>query len=672
MIVRRRLWAMALVAAGIAGLGAGTASAAWFGLPDLAVNPPGQAIDGPSVAMARDGTAFAALAHFDGAHSRVGVAMHVPGGGFGPVRDLSAAGTDAGDPVVAVDRQGNATLAYLDASGVETRFRPAGGDWGALNGPLSVPSASDLSLAVGDNGAAAVVWWARLSATALQTQAAVRAPRAASFGGMLPLSINDGSTRCPGTHVAMDAAGDAAAIWTRRTTGGNYIVETATKAAGAASFAPANGEARSATNGFSPCNTAIEMTPGGRVTALWDASGPGADLVANVAYADRSAPFASGAWSSAAKLSVPADASGRPAFSLDDAGNAAATWIDRGTGQILSSVRTGLGGFSPPKPLSGSTDTGDHAVGAGPNGDAIAVWVAASNGNDAVFSARRTGAAELGDVTPIVASAPTGGRVFYRSPDVALDDQGNAFAVWQRVDSGDVSDVFTAQVAAFDPMPPTLDAVDVPGAGTATQAVGMSAGASDRMSAPAIHFDFGDGSGADGGSVQHVYATAGSYTVTVTATDAAGNDSSASRAIAIGPAPVVAGTGPTGPTGPIGPQRLLAVSSLSWDRLSNGDTRLRKLVIEGLTGEETIKLACTGRHKGCRKAATRTIKQPGRKLSLTKYVKGMVLKPRAVLSITAGRTGFVTRTVSYTMIKHKDPRKTTRCLVPGAKKTTSC
>jgi len=82
---------------------------------------------------------------------------------------------------VAVDRQGNATLAYLDASGVETRFRSAGGDWGAVNGPLSVPSASDVSLAVGANGAAAVVWWARLSATALQTQAAVRAPGAASF-----------------------------------------------------------------------------------------------------------------------------------------------------------------------------------------------------------------------------------------------------------------------------------------------------------------------------------------------------------------------------------------------------------------------------------------------------------------------------------------------------------
>ncbi len=197
---------------------------------------------------------------------------------------------------------------------------------------------------------------------------------------------------------------------------------------------------------------------------------------------------------------MPADASGRPAFSLDDTGNTAVTWVDRTTGRILSSVRTRLGGFTLPKPLSGSTDTGDHDVGAGANGDAIAVWVATSNGNDAVFSARRTGAADLGEVTPIVTSATTGG-VFDRAPNVALDDQGNAVAAWQRIGSG----TFTAQVAAFDPVAPTLDAVNVPGAGAATQAVGMSAAASDRMSAPAIHFDFGDGSGADGGIVQHVY-----------------------------------------------------------------------------------------------------------------------------------------------------------------------
>jgi hypothetical protein len=50
----------------------------------------------------------------------------------------------------------------------------------------------------------------------------------------------------------------------------------------------------------------------------------------------------------------------------------------------------------------------------------------------------------------------------------------------------------------------------------------------------------------------------------------------------------------------------------------------------------------------------------------------MELKPKAVLSLRATRKGYITRTISYTMVKHKDPRKTTRCRAPGAKKAKSC
>jgi hypothetical protein len=177
-----------------------------------------------------------AVAHSDGANTRVGVALHVPNGGLGPVRDLSPAGVNAGSPLIAVDRQGNATVVYGDAGGIETRLRPAGGDWGAVIG-LPGASPGDLSLAVGDNGAAVLAWWAN-TGTGLQTQAAVRAPHGTTFAGPLPLSVDGSGARCPGTAVAMDAAGDAAAIWTRRTPDGHYIVETATKAVGSPSFAP--------------------------------------------------------------------------------------------------------------------------------------------------------------------------------------------------------------------------------------------------------------------------------------------------------------------------------------------------------------------------------------------------------------------------------------------------
>ena len=52
-------------------------------------------------------------------------------------------------------------------------------------------------------------------------------------------------------------------------------------------------------------------------------------------------------------------------------------------------------------------------------------------------------------------------------------------------------------------------------------------------------------------------------------------------------APSPAAERPDRPTG----RGCWMVSSLSWDRLDNGDTRLKKLVLEGLTGKETVRLA---------------------------------------------------------------------------------
>lgn len=225
-------------------------------------------------------------------------------------------------------------------------------------------------------------------------------------------------------------------------------------------------------------------------------------------------------------------------------------------------------------------------------------------------------------------------------------------------------------------MPPAFTAATVPDTATAGQAVGMSAAASDRMSSPALRFDFGDGSGANGSAVQHVYAAAGSYTVTITATDDGGNASTATRVIqvAAAAAPLAAAPAPAPPAvntpGPTGRQVVRATVALSWDRLGNGRTRLRKLVIEALAGPETVKLACKG--QGCRKTANRTITKHGLTLNLTRYVKGMTLRPKTRLTIDVTRPGFVARTIDYTMVNKRDPKKFTRCLAPDAKKTTAC
>jgi hypothetical protein len=157
--------------------------------------------------------------------------------------------------------------------------------------------------------------------------------------------------------------------------------------------------------------------------------------------------------------------------------------------------------------------------------------------------------------------------------------------------------------------------------------------------------------------------------VTVTATDAAGNDASTQRTVQVAPAPP--GAGPTIINrGPTGRKIVLATVSLRWNRLSNGRTQLVRLRVDALVGPEKVKLGCKG--KGCRKSARRTIAKHGRKLNLTRFVKGMTLRPKARLTIGITRDGFIGRTVTYTMVKRRDPKKAIRCRAPGAKKNTRC
>ena len=621
--VGRMLRTLAIVLI-LAGVAAQPASASWLAPAEVSAG------SAPSLAVARDGTAFAAFEHFDGANTRVAVAQRLPGGGFGPARDLSLPGRDAFSPAIAVDRQGNATLAWMQgpAFAVHTRSRPAGGDWGEVSPPLApVTISAGPALAVGDNGAAVVAW-----SRDMKVEGATRRAGADAFDAPVRISVGSGTGICQAPRVAMDAAGNAAAIWTRRTSAtGDYHVESSLKAAGATSWGAF--EPRSLTAGNSDCNTDIVMTPDGRTTAVWDFTETGKPSF--VAIEDHGP----GGWSGARKLSAPATRSIRPVLG----GENTVAWM--AGGQVVASARP----FSSSKPLSGATELSGLAV-AGEQ----TVFVGTSNGSDALFASRA-----LEDVVPVALTTP---GVVLGSPDVALDDEGNAFAVWVRRE-GAASSV---QVAAFDAVAPVLGAVDVPGAAVAGQPVSMSSSATDRTSAPALHVDFGDGSGADGATVSHVYAAPGAYTVTVTAADAAGNATSATRPIQVAPAPIVSGGG----GGPGAPGRVFAQVSGSWDRLANGRTRMLELAVSELEGPETVRLACTGR--GCRKRASRTVTRHGRKLDFSKYVHGMVLQPKAKLTVTATRPGFVGRITTYTMVRGRNPKKRVQCLAPGAKRAHAC
>jgi len=90
-----------------------------------------------------------------------------------------------------------------------------------------------------------------------------------------------------------------------------------------------------------------------------------------------------------------------------------------------------------------------------------------------------------------------------------------------------VTVVAPPNAVAGTPAPFTIGAVPAPGSNTAITNVSVDFGDGGRVNLP----------GSPAISVQHVYATGGTYTVTVTATDSGGGTSSAAAVIVVGFAP---------------------------------------------------------------------------------------------------------------------------------------
>jgi hypothetical protein len=119
---------------------------------------------------------------------------------------------------------------------------------------------------------------------------------------------------------------------------------------------------------------------------------------------------------------------------------------------------------------------------------------------------------------PAALSAPGTDVGTVDGPNIAFDGSGNAVSTWTR---GAV-----IQAAAFDVSPPSFSAVSVPATGTTGQPVSMTAAASDIWSALGSgqpSWNFGDNTLGAGPALTHTYAAAGTYTVTVGASDAVGN-----------------------------------------------------------------------------------------------------------------------------------------------------
>ena len=197
--------------------------------------------------------------------------------------------------------------------------------------------------------------------------------------------------------------------------------------------------------------------------------------------------------------------------------------------------------------------------------------------------------------------------------------------------------VGTLYARAFDVAGPLTRLLSIPGTGTAGQPTSYTVTPADAWS-PVLStvWSFGDGTTASGPNVTHTFAAAGSYAVSVTTTDAAGNTRSQTGTTAVAAAPVVV-------TPPATPKPALTGVKLTKQTIhvvkSDASPRSSKLKLT-LDTDATVKVVLKRTKKVDGKAVkatmTKALKKGTSTIKLTSKVGSKQLPPGTYkVSVTA-------------------------------------
>ncbi|HEX6229416.1 MAG TPA: PKD domain-containing protein [Solirubrobacterales bacterium] len=261
----------------------------------------------------------------------------------------------------------------------------------------------------------------------------------------------------------------------------------------------------------------------GRATAVWYRSN------GSILIIQSSERPAGGAWSEPLDVSDESHNAFMPQVAADPQGNATAVWrIDDGSIEIIQSSERPAGGVWS-EPVDLAQNASFPQVAADPQGNAIAMWDRSSAGDDVLQSSVRPAGGGWSEPVDV-----SGGGSVSGAPRVAVDNQGNATAVWTIFNGSN----FNVQAALFDATGPQLRDIAIPSTGIVGRPVLFSVSRFDLWSPLGeTTWSFGDGAAATGEAVSHAFGSAGSYLVRANSTDVFGNATAEAGAIAIAPAP---------------------------------------------------------------------------------------------------------------------------------------
>jgi hypothetical protein len=273
-----------------------------------------------------------------------------------------------------------------------------------------------------DSGKRTVAVWSGFDGSNYVIYAATKDP---SGAWSVPSAVSMPGEDAFFPQVAIDAGGNAAAVWSR-SNGTNFVIQAATKRLKKAWSVPVD-LSSAGKAGQDATAPQIVLDQKGFANVVWHRNNGNLDII------EFSAQNSSGLWSSPTKLSGRGKeglGDTQPQIAIDQSGNLMAVWCNAAN-SVVQWVEKPVGGlWSLPVAISEVSNTVANAhIALDPLGNASTIWSRSDGNNMVIQSASKPLSGQWS--APINLSVSGEDAI---APSLAVSTDGNAVAAWQRFD----------------------------------------------------------------------------------------------------------------------------------------------------------------------------------------------------------------------------------------------